>query len=294
MKRITSVLLILLAVSCSVEVKDKEEIRRLARENYVDEFYPISWLINLYRRANYSSPENYDELLPFVKSAGEHEPFLSEVESFDDRLGGYSMLDLLTRMKVDYASFGDSVFFYVPDRQAGSCIIGTQFYLLEHPEKYDKLDYDYLFSCSAYDEKGSYLFSDRFDYGHFNHLIDSISSRYDCIISSVDSRIDLFTGNPRAEHSPYWSIVSVSSAGASLFFLSRIKSSDSLYVCNHPCPAPLPIFCKDYLDDLQRVFRAVFDENPAADRLVTGINWYWRKEDDYFFSSVSGVTSSAS
>ncbi len=280
MKRIALALLILLVVSCSDEEKDKEEIRQLARDNYAEDFYPISMLLRWYRSAYYSLPVDYSELLSFVKAAKEHDPFLSEVELIDDRFGGYKILDLLTKYKVYYASFGDSVFFYVPDYQSGSGIIGTQFYLLEHPEKYDWEDYDSLFDCSAYDETGAYLFSDKFDYDRFNHLVDSISSRYDYIVTSEEYRMNLFADEPQKRQCLYWSIVSASSTGDSLSFLSRIKSLDSLYVSNHPCSDPLPILCQDYLDDLQSIFRTAFAENPEAASLVTGINWYCRKDSD--------------
>ncbi len=277
MKRVLCFLLILLAGSCTDEVKDREQIRQLARDNYVDDFFPVNWLLQGYRNAYYAFPADYDEFLAYVVDCKEHEPFLSEVELIDERLGGYEILDLLTKYKVYYASYGDSVFFYVPDRQGGSGIIGTQFYLLEHPEKYDWEDYDSLFDCSAYDETGAYLFSDKFDYDRFNHLVDSISSRYDYIVTSEEYRMNLFADEPQKRQCLYWSIVSASSAGDSLSFLSRIKSPDSLYVSNHPCSDPLPILCQDYLDDLQSIFRTTFEGNPEAARIVTGIHWYLGK-----------------
>lgn len=277
MKRVLLFLLILLAGSCTDKVKDKEEIRQLARDNYVDDFFPINWLLQGYRNAYYAFPADYDEVLAYVVDCKEHEPFLSEVERIDERPGGQDIVDLLSRTKVFYASFGDSVFFYLPDYQVGSCVIGTPFYWLEHPEEYDRLDFEGLFQSAAYDENGSYLFSDRFDYERLGRLNDSIASCYDYVVTSEEFRYDGLSDEPLKRQMPYWSIVAFTSEGDSFEILSRVKSTDSLYVGNRPCTDNLPVCCKEYLDDLQAIIRTAFSENPDAVRIVTGIHWYLGK-----------------
>ena len=108
MRKAFLILLLFLIFSCSGCENDKEYIRSLAIENYVDDFHPINWLLRYYARAYYSMPEDLDEFMAFISDCKEKDSFFSEVEKME----GYDVLETISNTKILFASFVDSAFFF--------------------------------------------------------------------------------------------------------------------------------------------------------------------------------------
>lgn len=287
MKKIIVIILLLLPFwsSCQNETRDKERIRLLAIENYVDEFVPINRFLKFYVCAYYAMPSDYDEFMSFIKEYKKRDPFFYEWEKRE----GYDIIKTISNSNLLFAAYQDSVFFYLPDYHVGSSVIGTPFYWLENPDKWyprypNRLDYDSWFFPSAYDKKGKYLFDSEFHYRRFEEKIDSISSQYTCRITHEGYFYTGFPEGPQIRQMPYLSIVSFSRTADSVELLSRTASTDSLFIFDandltyQPVKDSLPNLCKEYMDETVSVLKKVFEENPDVERITMGLNWYCYKD----------------
>ena len=165
-----AILLLPLFLSCGKNTCDQDYIRSLAIENMVDDFYPINWLLRYYARAYYTLPTDFDEFLSFVKDCKENDPFFSEVE----KVGNYDILETISNSKIRYASFCDSAFFYIPDYNVGSRVIGTPRFWIESPNSYPELASRYeTIPPSAFDSSGKFIFT--LDYTSLEFFINHLS-----------------------------------------------------------------------------------------------------------------------
>ncbi len=278
MKKISLLLALLFFVSCSNDMTDKERIRQLATNNFVDEFSPISGLLQYYVRAYYAMPADKKEFLSFVEKYKDADPFFSEIEE----LIGLDILDTLTKETILFASYDDSIFFYLPNFKVGSSIIGTPFYWIEHPELYPPYKFTYYdeFRPSAYRLNGDYLFETEYNYASLNAAIDSVvSSHYNGIVTYNGYFFDGLSETPHRQQTPYLSIASFSPSTGSLEILSSLLPTDSLQVFSKsqkaysPIEIPLEELCKDYLDELVTVLNENVKENTEVAKILMGIRW---------------------
>lgn len=155
MRKAFLILLLFLIFSCSGCENDKEYIRSLAIENYVDDFHPINWLLRYYARAYYSMPEDLDEFMAFISDCKEKDSFFSEVEKME----GYDVLETISNTKILFASFVDSAFFFLPDYEAGSSVIGTPRLYVKESDTYPESATIYGTTLpSVFSSSGKFIF----------------------------------------------------------------------------------------------------------------------------------------
>ncbi|MBQ6073219.1 MAG: hypothetical protein IJJ72_07885 [Bacteroidales bacterium] len=255
---VVSLLLILL--SCGKNVDDKEYVRSLAIENMVDDFYPINWIIRYYARSYYTMPKDYEELLSFIKDCKENDYYFSEVE----KASGYDIIKTISNTKVIYASFNDSAFFYLPDYNMGSCVIGTPCLWLKSPKTYPELAPRYeTIPPSAFNTSGKFIFN--LDYSSIENYLIHLSEKQGKQIFYQNQEMEMIPLKVLFIYDTYTDSLSISSnlpPNEFLFYRNSIRHEDyrsvgSNFNINHYLQRIAPEI-KSFFTDKEEIAKVFF------------------------------------
>ena len=147
--RITDLLILALTlIAVSSCYLSQEEIRKKARCN--ETVGLLGGLFEYYVQCNYKMPSNIDDIRDFTAKLIENDP--------DDYL--YDLKRHLDKDRLLSAFYTDSCFIYYPRLHAGSCIIGTPYYWIDHYMEHDPYKNYWLhFKSSGFDVEGHYDWS---------------------------------------------------------------------------------------------------------------------------------------
>ncbi len=168
-------------------------------------------------------------------------------------------------------AFEDSVFIYFPSQKTGCCVIGHPIYWLEHPELYpiERTDYWWHFNTAAYRKDGTYCFD--YNYCKIDTLIGKLEQTYvnNIFIKSSDPTSPI-SGNRR--FTIYKAVTCYDSAIDSLFIISSIPNSSSLFIKNNNSYCSLletendwEMLCSDYFNDVKEILKRNSNE---ASRII--------------------------
>lgn len=276
------VIFLVLLTACTSQ--PNEIIRQKAIDN--EQYSFLNKIVEYYSRAYYALPPSKKDLYSFViewRSIGSSSAIF-------ERYHG-DVFDALLFDRIEFAYFIDSVFIYAPTLALGCRVIGSPFYWLENPDKYDpyKPDFNEWFQPAAYDKEGNYLFEEEFDYRQITSAIDSIASQYACRITHEGYYYDGLSDKPQRKQVPYMSIVAFTPDNDTIETLSMTKTFDSLFVFDKESLTyqsvnnSLPTLCKDYSDNVVAAIKKIFKKNPILNRIIMGLHWYCNNDSTLFY-----------
>lgn len=163
--------LLLLLSCCNDNIMDR------ARE--FEAHTELNGIIRFYTRCYYEMPQQKSDIIHFLEL---YKSFDSS--SFGSMYDIYSenrdFIGFLKKENMMVSAFKDSIFIFFPDFNLGCIEYGTPYYYLLYPERYAFMDYDEIFSSSAFRKNGDFYFD--FNYKLLDSVINSIPNFYKSVI----------------------------------------------------------------------------------------------------------------
>lgn len=224
----------------------------------------LTGLLEYYRQTHYSLPTDYSVFYGFLKDYKfNEEKEFSELEYFT----GIDILKEFSPHRIESVFYKDSAFVLVrhPNKlESGSIIRDSQFYRMEHPEKYllDEPGFWLDFRTVAFAKNGKYLFRSKFNYGALDSSIVAIQNKH--CNKVTDTGYVLVSDNGVLDkkllfmEQPVRVIVRYDARSHLLSVVSRTPSPH----------IPVPDACNEYLQEVKDTLEQVVMKDPRIDGLI--------------------------
>ena len=252
-------------------------VRELAIKNEVF-FTPVNNIIELYSSYHYELPENYNQIIEFLKEWKKQDPdsFWLDYDNTDNT----DKIEEMRALAPQGEFYRDSIFLYYQQLNTGVCVYGHPYYWLEHPERFpeDRMDYDSFFRPSAFDSDGNIDFC--FNREGLQEKLDEIGRFYKYQFVSENK----FAGERFRDYYPARVICEFYKDSQSLVFKTQIPSNlfsldiDAGDVKTSIEENTMEI-CSQYFEDITNELKKELIDNPSIDKFILSLNLYYSKMD---------------
>ena len=247
--------LMITIVSCDNRLT-KNQIRSIVVNKYSNvEISPYNGFLRHFATCYFRYPDDIDEFIDFLRMKKIHEPEYSFFEQSDS----CDYINELSRHRVLYASFRDSVFYVIPSIDAGSSVIGTPQFWQENTGAYPEINYRPRFAISGFDSEDKYVFK---DYELLRSRFESVRKKYSNFILRSGASIEPFSRKVY-DSLVYLNLIyayDVDNDSFSFSEMVHIPAPDSLFSTRGTVADASPLnledksieeYCEKYLYDIQ-------------------------------------------
>lgn len=224
----------------------------------------LTGLLEFYRQTHYSLPTDYADFYGFLKDYKyNEEKEFSELEYFT----GIDILKEFSPYRIESVFYKDSAFIlvYHPNKPvSGSIIRNSQFYRLEHPEKYllDEPGFWADFRTAAFTKNGKYYFRSRFNYDAIDSSIIAIQNKHCNKVTDTGyalvSEDGVLDKKLLLMEQPVRVIIRYDARNHLLFVVSRTPSPQT----------PIPDACNEYLQEVKDTLEQIVMKDPRIEGLI--------------------------